>query len=401
MADRYVHKYFYKISRPDLISKYRLYYEQHECIRGFAENPFHLVMLLYLLENDPDGKLELKNIYALYQEFFRQWMRKESHRKTGLKKEMEEIYEQLWEIARKLYDRQQAIETTSDTAILGLVTTEPIDDGRKIVTAFYHRSFMEFLLAKGVLAAMQKDVKKLIVRLQKNNRSDVDTFIKAGFDVMPYDQKNKMADNMIKAYWEVKNNKTLLEGDEDFYVRNQIVYYITRMKGMNKEPVEKFIKDIYRKESLTVMQQGIAYGAANLGIFDIALEFAKRMEPGSREDITNRSWTLVFYGDMPEEDPLHYVDDGIASWSRSRSARLRRLKGKKQKDQAFRMFDLRIMYGFLESRNWTELSREELEIIKDCETHIPGYPKEVVEFLERAKMELVEEYEKRGALSWE
>lgn len=164
---------------------------------------------------------------------------------------------------------------------------------------------------------------------------------------------------------------------------------------MNAEPVETFIKSIYSNENQAIMRQGIAYGAANLGIFDIALQFARGMNAGSVEDLTNRSWTLVFYGDMPDEDPLHYVDDGTAPWNRSRAARLRRLQGTGKKECAFRMFDLQIMYGFLESRGWKGLSEGELKIIESCETDIEGYPAEVVDFLSGAKEKLVREYRRR------
>lgn len=387
-------KYFCKIGHSELYNVYREQYDEHIDIRVFAQNPFQLSMLLYLIESDPQCCAELKNIYSLYSAFFDQWMKKEKNRRTGAKKKTEEIFDELWTIARNLYDNKNTMITSNDTAILGLLITKPEEGGKKYVSMFYHRSFMEFLLARGVIEAMKKGADALIGKVRKNNRSDVDKLVKAGFDILSYEVKNQMVRNMIEAIQQSKEMDSPLTEDECFYVENQLLYYMTRMKGMNPTPVADFIKKIYGEENRTIMRQSIAYGAANLGIFDIALEFARRMEPGSEEDKVNRAWTLVFYGDMPEEDPLHYVDDNVAPWKRSREARLRRFQKNTVKDRAFRMFDLRIMYGFFESRGWQGLSSEELSIIKECETDIPGYPQEVVEFLRWAKEVLVDEYEK-------
>lgn len=395
LASHYVEEYFEKIGKSELVSVYSELYKTEEYIRCFAQNPFHLSLLLYLIENPDSDGIKLNNIYSLYSEFFRQWMSREHSRNTGAKDEAETIYKELWGIARRLYDRQEVVTEVSDTAILGLLNTQLVENNRKLVRSFYHRSFMEFLLARAVIEAMKKCPDELVLIAKRNNRSDVDAFVKAGFAVESYVQKNAMVQNMIGAYWKSKKEPEAMTEDEHFYVENQIVYYMTRMKGMNAEPVETFIKSIYSNENQAIMRQGIAYGAANLGIFDIALQFARGMNAGSVEDLTNRSWTLVFYGDMPDEDPLHYVDDGTAPWNRSRAARLRRLQGIGKKECAFRMFDLQIMYGFLESRGWKGLSEGELKIIESCETDIEGYPAEVVDFLAGAKEKLVREYRRR------
>lgn len=397
----YVQKYFEKIRKTELFNEYKKQYENKEYVRSFAKNPFQLAMYLYLLENEPAGaesgltagQTKIENIYCLYSEFLLQWIRKERHRGTGAGEETENVWKELGEIARKLYDNENVVTDSTDTAVLGLLVTEKLDGDRKQVRMFWHRSFVEFLLGRAVIEAMKTGPDALILCLKRNNRSDVDAFVKAGFQSLGYEQKNIMAKNMIMAYEMSKSAD--LTGDEHFYVENQIVYYITRMAGMNPKPIEEFIRRIYPDEEKIIMRQGIAYGAANMGIFPIALEFARKMEPGSIEDITNRSWTLVFYGDMPGEDPLHYVDDHLAPWKHSREARLRRLKSGDKKSRAFRMFDLCILYGFFESRGWQDLSEDELKIIRECETEIPGYDNETTEFLKERKERLLCEYERR------
>lgn len=202
--------------------------------------------------------------------------------------------------------------------------------------------------------------------------------------------KNKIIGNLISAYKEAENE--LSNENEIFYVHNQIVYYLTRMNSKS-DAIKSFIVHSYDIETQPIMKQGIAYGAANIGLLDVALDFAKRMDdPNSSENLTNRAWTLIFYGDKPDEDPLEYEDIHNAPWQRSKDARLRRLCGNKSKDQAFRMFDLCVLHGFYESRGWNELSREDLNIIKDTETDIKGYSSDVIDFLRKKKQDLINNY---------
>ena len=145
------------------------------------------------------------------------------------------------------------------------------------------------------------------------------------------------------------------------------------------------------------MRQGIAYGAASLDLFDIALQFAKEMEaPDSEANIVNRSWTLVFYGDVSDidVDPIRFRDDGKVPWDKARQARLRRFKGNSKKDKAFRMFDLCIMIGFYISRNWENINENDLKIIESCEVNINEFPPEINSFLQNKKQCLVNEYKK-------
>lgn len=397
--DWYVYHYYNETGKPKLNETFQRILEGDRAMRDFTKNPFQLSILLFLIEIPRENPLQLKNSYALYKEFFKNWIQKEHKRGTSTL-ESSAVYEKLWRIARDLYDGRQAVADTDDTAVLGLLMTDIGWDQNKIARMFYHRSFMEFLLADRVLEAMKKDAEKLTDVIRQNNRSDVDRFIKAGFEVSTYAEKNRMAEHIIEAYHSISDYGKDFSIDEKFFVKNQAIYYLTRMTGMRMEPVKEFIRAAYEGEESPLMRQGIAYGAANMGMFDIALAFAKNMNPGSVEDVTNRSWTLVFYGDKAEEDPLTYVDDGSACWEKSRAARLRRISGKKPKDRAFRMFDLRILYTFFVSRGWKEqrLSAGELTLIRECQVEIPGYPRDVTEFLKQAKGQLLEAYEQQLAL---
>ena len=57
------------------------------------------------------------------------------------------------------------------------------------------------------------------------------------------------------------------------------------------------------------------------------------------------------------------------------------------------MFDLCILYGFYQSRNWRDLNKKELKALKDSDVNLIGFSPEVSKFLNEIKSKLIKEYE--------
>lgn len=375
----------------NVLEKYLELVGKDDCIESFCKNPLRLSMLIYILETKK-GDLQLhNNEYLLYNEFFSQWINNELRRASEELLDEKAVLSEWQRIARRLYvDRYSEVAVDNNSTLISILKVTKSSPPKYIVNDFLHRSFMEFLLAKEAIDAMLTSSQETIHVLKFNNRSDVDFYIKKAFIHLLPVNKNKVIDHLISAYKEVQDAR--VSDSEHFYVQNQIVYYLTRMNSKSKK-IRLFIQTIYDVESQPIMKQGIAYGAATIGLLDIALKFAQNMDdPNSPENLTNRAWTLIFYGDQPDEDPLEYEDIHNAPWQRSKEARLRRLRGNTTKEQAFRMFDLCILHGFYESRGWHELSAEDLDIIKATETDIKGYRSEVIAFLEKKKQDIISKY---------
>ena len=381
-------------TKKNIVEKYSCLLGQNNCIESLCKNPLRLSMLLYILETDIQ-KLQLhNNEYLLYKVFFSQWINNELTRSKELNLDEETVFVKWQQIARALYiDRYSEVSVNNSSTLVSILKVTKASPNNYQVNDFLHRSFMEFLLAKEAIDAMLKSPTEVINTLKYNNRSDVDFYIKQAFKALPPVKKNQLVNNLISAYGEAVNE--LSSESEIFYVRNQIVYYLTRMNSKNAA-IKSFIMQSYEDETRNIMRQGIAYGAANIGLFDVALDYAKRMDkPNSTENLTNRAWTLIFYGDQPDEDPLEYEDIHNAPWQRSKEARLQRLQGNTSKDQAFRMFDLCILHGFYESRGWDQFSNYDFEIIKNTEINIDGYNSDVIGFLRKKQQDLIDNYNKK------
>lgn len=392
-AYNFVKNYSIITNNSNIITKYTKMPNAINGINSFSKNPLQLSMLVYIIECDRINVLLQNNEYLLYKNFFEIWVNNELLRLENNKYDEEYVFSEWAKTARELYTDSKRESKIQNIPILTSIIKSTISNKEYCnVSAFWHRSFMEYILAKEAIDSMLQSSQAVIQKLKNNNRSDIDFYIKKAFFYMSYLEKNTIIENLITAYNQVE--KDLNNEIEMFYVQNQIIYYLTRMNS-SSNAISEFIKKKYFDEKRPIMRQGMAYGAANIGLWEIALAFAKEMRiPNSDANRINRAWTLIFYGDQPDEDPLNYEDTHNSLWERSKNARLRRLSGCKSKDRAFRMFDLCILHGFYESRNWEGLTLEELKIIEGTETKIVGYLPEVVEFLTEKKAELVEDYKK-------
>ena len=111
---------------------------------------------------------------------------------------------------------------------------------------------------------------------------------------------------------------------------------------------------------------------------------------GRDEDVVNRSWTLIFFGDVRDRDPYLYLDDGTAGWNKAREARLSRLKRNDPKTMAYRALDLAVLFAFYRSRNWSDFDAVDYEVIRKAEVSSPEMPKNVKKFNKSIQKELTD-----------
>lgn len=407
-ADLYIGDTNAELSSSFLITK------RNEDFHSILANPLHLLMLLFILENESKPILGSINDYQFYEKFIYHLLKNESSYIGGnesfLEEDIQRFYRESYTIARKMYDSPDETITCSpnDKLLLSVLVFDYMHDDVIIIRRFYHSTILEYIISHETIKAIQlRDQEKndcllLIDALKHNNRKDVDKFIVHGFKTLNKIERCQIVNNLFEGYQAVKHYDNLTS-QEAFYVRNQSVYYMTRIENVDNDRVKEYIKIIYKsttslqetEREKAIMRQGIAYGAANIGLYDIALDFAKRMEPGSTEDQVNRAWTLVFYGDKAEEDPLDYRDEQKCDWKNSRERRLKRFRSVKSKDKAFRMFDLCIMFGFYTSRDWADVNPKDLATIEQTVIDFEDYPNDVLLFLREKKDLLVNTYRQK------
>lgn len=347
----------------------------------------------------------LNNTYCLYETFFHCWCKEEKKRGTSFLEE-KDIKVILWEIAEKTYFGCDCIVETKDTAVVDLIQFDAVSVslGIRNTVGFYHRSFCAFFLAYKILDSLVSENKEFVRALSKPLKNDITDFVKCGILILEVETKDKILKTLINCYYQICNSlenyvskdikKELehLDNMSIFYLKNEIVYLVTRFPETSVQ-ITEFVRFVNEQETDRFMRLDIAYGAVLTGPYDLALEYAKKLHPGTEEDITNRSWTVVYFGDV-HGVAYEYKDHKKVPWNKARKARLKRLQSDQVKAVRFRILDLPLLYCFYESREWSDLSYEDLIIIKNADIQSPDFLEDEKAFLKEVKEKLVNTYEK-------
>lgn len=246
MSDKYVVAYADAFKRDDIIDNYRALVSNNITIEEFAESPFQLSLLVYLLHNkksDPVIEAFFRNskltIFSLYDTFFRCWVKREHTRKTSHLNE-EKIRESLWNISNKLYYNQSCKIKSDDTAITNLLSFSLLGDGQT-ATGFFHRSFCAFFIADKAFCAVKAGDLSIIEALSTPMRNDVTDFLRSAISGCEKKEIEKIQANLIAVYKQTddasesilssKAQSVLREMDESsqFVLKNELIYLITRI----------------------------------------------------------------------------------------------------------------------------------------------------------------------------
>lgn len=409
----YVNKYSQLINKPELKLQFFNVYDKYESVQNFSETPFQLILLLYLLETGSLTTEEWKRFevsnhdpYILYYQFFHCWVQKECSRGSSSMTD-EEVLHELQRISQALYYGNNYVVTCNDTAVTDLLVYSNIkSQDKKEAIAFYHRSLCAFFYALGIFSAITSERDKLVSVLNQPLRDDVTNFVRGALNtIQNSEQLSSLQNNLMEIYQQITEHHELtsdkapsemvvgLSDEEIFYVKNELIYFITRLPHQSNN-VDLFVEQAYQQETNIYLKLDLAYGAVLTGPSWVGLDYAKKLTPGTEEDLANRSWTLAYFGDV-QANPYHYRDDGTCLWAKSRKARLDRFQSSKRKAVRFRILDFPLMYCFYASRNWADINMEELNIIKCASIDNEEYSNEEMEFLAQQKEKLVSEYEKR------
>lgn len=401
---KYVKIYAKETNQPSIEKEFNKLIAEDNNIISFTENPFQLTLLVYLLENpkeikaiEHDWNRSALTLYLLYKYFIDCWIEKEQIRNTSFSKK-EEIITCLCDISKTFYYTNNYVDISSiDSAICDLLIYLGSRSQHRAIE-FCHRSLSAFFIASTILDALKKGGIPLSEALLHPLKDDVTVFIKSASQTISDEEIISMQNNMIDLYdkithyngeYPLKN----LSNDDLFCIKNGIVYLISRIKEVGNKPKD-FLKEANKREIDPYMKLTIAYGAATLGIKDIALEYAKKYSVDSTLSFVTRSCSLVYYGDV-QGDPYKYKDDCKVSWNKSRDIRLQHLLSDNEKDIRFRVLDIPLLYCFYASRKWKDVNFSDLKILKSVKIKGLSYNKEEEEFLQLKLDELILEYKKQ------
>lgn len=397
----YIGKYESIVGCKELSKKINRLIEREEIFDTFSKNPFYLSLLTYIAEHAEDDKATIANAYGLYSEFFEVWFQKEMLRGTTEASIRMEIYPRLQEIAKKIYENSTVVVEDIDntnSALRNLLVIKRSSYKEDRITAMYHRSIVSFLMAELIVQNMLDSTKKneLLKLFQMKIQDDVTNFVGSKYTIMTVEEKERVKYNLISLYHEMKSNPAQ---KDEFRVMEKCIYHLTRMNrdGLDKDVTDFLKKEIDPEPENPYMRLSLAYGCAlsdNETVRAFALKYAKSISNETQDALINRSWTVVYFGDIVD-DPYHYRDDKKCLWSKARAARIRRFVKEypSLKDYRFLLFDIPLLYSFLKDRGWEGISDEEYQIINKLAFSERYFFQNEIAFLSEVKQQLLKDYQ--------
>lgn len=370
--------------------------------------PLYAMLILYLateeLEDD-DEEYIIRNEYDLIEQFIKLWFKRESKRDHN-DYCLEDYLPNLRKLAIDVYEYKRPKLEYMENVIKGLVVVNR-RSSRPLVDKFCHREFCIYFITDGIIDALKKGDVDLIDSFSHLYYDDVTNLCKVALGRCGQFTR-KMYNNMFSIY------KQTYELDKTFVspkakeiisnynelqllsLRDEIIYYIMRLPniaGICGDFVDYAISHI---NGNTMISLGLAYGLATTMPHPYILDFARKITPGSPEDLRNRSWALVYFGDVPGYDEYAgytYEDDGTSKWTNVRKMRWECLKNNSPSFYRHRILDIPFLYCFYSSRQFKDCnSSNDLTDIENCDISNYDYTPEEREFLVEQKRLLVDVY---------
>lgn len=253
------------------------------------------------------------------------------------------------------------------------------------VISFAHELFREFLLARRIVRAFEEN-----------------TRIQDVLFVAPEYWVNKLARQLLEAWKPSQLKQTVRKlqhlyekargrRDERWVVyRDNVCYFWGRLAAKiegERSSLRDLYWDIRRKKALEhpMVIGTIATGVLLSNDIEVEQDYLDHISNGLEDDIRNRKYHLVYYGDHAYEGSGTYLTDlprpGVDDWQRTRAALLRRLSSLDQYEQLLRGLNIVTYTRFCQTRGVPEHAPEQIRILKTCTDNLQGIPAEKAELI--------------------
>ena len=378
-------------------------------VQSLLHRPLFATMILFVAENNDLDTID--NEYELIDLFLNKWLERDEKDKKSKTKIEEVNYEGIRDIALCVYlkNNKRPQYNKSVSAFRDLLVMS--NTSRGTIHGFYHREFLTYFIVNAMIDAALEHSDRIIWWFSQTFYDDITNIIKPVLSSFSAEKSKTIYKNLFSVYkWTCENPneakrefelRALSPEESLLRLRDEVIYFIFRLPNINHEIFARYAYDHYLADNCkdTILFLGIAYGMAGIDPSNsYTLEFAKKLTPGTAEDIRNRGWGMCFFGDV-EENGYIYKDLDKRPWTKIRENRLNRLSDN-EKRHVTRVLDIPLLYCFYSNREYADCtSYREYVIIKNTDISLPCFRKEQREFLKQQKNQLVSMYLKHLLLS--
>lgn len=364
-----------------------------ESIKSLINRPLFATMILFIAKNNDID--DIQNEYKLIELFLDKWTDRESKDKK-IVFDSETSYKHMRKVALDVYLGKRPTFAKELQVFQGLLLMPKRNEG---IRQFYHREFLVYFIVNAMINAALNHPEEIVWWFSQTFYDDITNMLKPVLVRMDQEKREKIFENLFAVYKstydekqkiEIRFNELDLPKDKSFLkLRDEIIYFILKLKMVDHMAFVEYVND---HEPETMLSLGIAYGMAAIDPNNqYTLDFAKKLTPGTPEEIRNRGWGMCFFGDVVN-DGYEYNDNEGESWKKIRENRLKRLLDDKKK-YATRTLDIALLYCFYYSRGFSDCtSIRDYQIIRNTNISLPVFQEEQRVFLKEQKENLVSHY---------
>lgn len=371
--------------------------------------PLYATMFVFIAAEDErsrkkEERVSIRDEYDLIKVFISLWIEREAERQR-VHREAEYYIKQFRKIALDTYENKCPVLPEDDNVVKGLLRLSVRKGNR--VEGFCHREFLVYFIVDGMLDAALRNADQVVYWFSQTFYDDVTNLCKTALNHFKESELLQIYGNLFEVYRNSYDQKNVIAevlrkngiGTEnlDFLkLRDEILYFIMKLPNVN---CDDFFDFAHRNCDHTMISLGLAYGMAGIRQHPQTLEFARKLVPGSEEEMVNRSWAVCFFGDVSCDGYL-YQDNKNCPWERAKAAKFKRMRTNTEKAYRYRLLDIPLIYCFYASRNFRDcVSFKDYKTILNCDISFGGYTDEEKQFLSQQKNQLVQQYKEQLLLN--
>ncbi|MCJ7508280.1 MAG: hypothetical protein MUO85_06060, partial [candidate division Zixibacteria bacterium] len=193
-----------------------------------------------------------------------------------------------------------------------------------------------------------------------------------------------------------KRQDTYYEDSERIIMKHNICYFWGRLEA---ETTGGSIKEVYKEivsgglREHPMVTNTIGSGILLTNDVDIERIYLSTLSNNSANDICNRIYHRVYYGDAIYSNPNTFLNDhftwGKDDWPKTRQAILNRLESSDSRAHALRTLDLITFRRLCETRGMPRLDQKHRDIIKACANNLDQVDVEKARFIRQEYTKLM------------
>lgn len=414
----YIKKYEKYANSNDFNSRIKKY-RDNNLYSDFFKTPLEISQIIFIIDHSSELNT-INNQYELYEQFLNKWIIRD-YIKNGVAYENTNYIDKTMyffslcayhiSISGKVLSSYLQQYVPLHYCLNGLLKYER-ENEKKYIVGFYHLNFQDFFLSYFFFHSLMNISEKTIQALSVRYNHTVTRFIKNKLRLSEEKDLEKIKTTLLTIIYKLcgipikpltVHNSSIPKQAKDYFnslhedikivVRNEIYFFLARLPWNQNNHTSEFLgvlQNAYQHETDIRAKRTIAISATILGDENLELRYAKEILYNADSNLTDRSFTLVYYQDVSHSNLFTYVDDNVTQWTNSRSSRINRLNSNDEKSLRMRCFDLITILNFVKSRNGYTPNQFEYEVINNCNINCSIYSNEKKQLLCAVKNELLD-----------